>query len=60
MFQIKKEIANIWEYKVGSNANIANFVFLKNPIDRVSSTSYLVCVKEVKGNQLINYTAFHT
>ena len=47
MFQIKKQIANILEYKVGDNANIANFVFLKNPIDRVSRTSYLVYVKEV-------------
>ena len=29
MLQIKKEIANIWEYKVGNNANIANFVHLR-------------------------------
>ena len=28
MLQIKKETANIWEYKVGNNANIANFVRL--------------------------------
>ena len=28
MLQIKKETANIWEYKVGNNANIANFVYL--------------------------------
>ena len=26
--QIEKEIANIWEYKVGNNANIVNFVRL--------------------------------
>ena len=28
MLQIKKETANVWEYKVGSNANIANCVRL--------------------------------
>ena len=28
MLQIKKETANIWEYKDGNNANIANFVRL--------------------------------
>ena len=28
MLQIKKETANIWECKVGNNANIANFVLL--------------------------------
>ena len=26
MLQIKKETENIWEYKVGNNGNIANFV----------------------------------
>ena len=26
MVQIKKEVTNIWEYKIGSNANIAIFV----------------------------------
>ena len=25
MVQIRKETANIWEYKVSNNANIANF-----------------------------------
>ena len=28
MLQIKKQMANILEYKVGNNANIANFVRL--------------------------------
>ena len=28
MLQIKKETANIWEYKVGNNNNITNFVHL--------------------------------
>ena len=28
MLQIKKKTANIWEYKVGNNANIANLVCL--------------------------------
>ena len=28
MLKIKKETADIWEYKVGSNANIATFVHL--------------------------------
>ena len=28
MLQMKKEIVNIWEYKVDNNANIANFVSL--------------------------------
>ena len=27
MVQINKETANIWEYKVGNNANIANIVY---------------------------------
>ena len=32
MVQIKKETANEWEYKVGVNANIANFcAFMKTP-----------------------------
>ena len=31
MFQIKNEIANIWEYTVDNNANIANFVRLWKP-----------------------------
>ena len=26
MTHLKKETANIWEYKVGNNANIVNFV----------------------------------
>ena len=28
--QINKKTAILWEYKVGNNANIVNFVFLKN------------------------------
>ena len=28
MLQIEKETVNIWEYKVGNNANIANFMCL--------------------------------
>ena len=28
MIQIKKETVNIWEYKAGIDANIANFVQL--------------------------------
>ena len=28
MLQMKKEIANIWEYKVGNNAIVANLVSL--------------------------------
>ena len=28
MIQIKKEMGNIWEYKVGNNASIVNFVRL--------------------------------
>ena len=31
MLQIKVETANIWEYKVGNNDNIANFVRLGKP-----------------------------
>ena len=40
MFLIKKEIANIWEYKVGNNANIANFVRLWKPRMRLLSFDY--------------------
>ena len=28
MLKIKKKSANIWEYNIGNNANIANFVHL--------------------------------
>ena len=28
ILQIKKETTNVWEYKVGNNANIASFVLL--------------------------------
>ena len=28
MVQIKKEAANVWEYKIGINTNIANYVLL--------------------------------
>ena len=31
MLQIKKETGNLWEYKVGNNDNIANFVCLWKP-----------------------------
>ena len=36
--QIKKETTNTWEYKVGNNANIDNYVFVKNPIDETKLT----------------------
>ena len=29
--EIRKETANIWEYKVGNNANIANFCVCEKP-----------------------------
>ena len=32
MLQVKKEMANILEYKVGNNANFTNFMFVKNSI----------------------------
>ena len=28
MLQMKKEMENMWEYKVGNNTNIANYVSL--------------------------------
>ena len=31
MVQIMKKTPNIWEYKVGNNGNIANFVRLLKP-----------------------------
>ena len=30
LVQIEKKTANLWEGKVGNNANIANFVCLRN------------------------------
>ena len=41
MVQIKKEVTNIWEYKIGSNANIANFVCLWEFV-RIASLPYLL------------------
>ena len=38
MLKIKKKTVNIWEYKVGNNANMANFcAFVKIPNENVGS-----------------------
>ena len=44
MVQILRETANIWEYKVGTNANIAIFVHLWKP--RITKIKFL-CIKLV-------------
>ena len=39
----------MWEYKVGSNVNIGNFVFVKTPIVKFSN---LTCDSNLKFNAL--------
>ena len=51
MVQIKKQIANIWEYTVGNNANIANFVCLCN------NKPGVCCGSSLQGHFLCVFTA---
>ena len=42
MLQLKKETANIWEYKVGNNATIANFARLWKPWMEIPQRTHIL------------------
>ena len=53
MLQIKKRTANLWEYKVVNNANIANFVRLWKP-ESLYRIHGCVQVKSVRCLQIVS------
>ena len=50
MLKIKKKTANIWEYKTGNNANIANLCICENPECNTvrAELSWHVVVRRIK------------